>query len=41
MSKRSILKYQGSGFSDGPEVKNMPANAGDTGPGRSHVLQSN
>ena len=32
-------------FPDGPEVKNSPANAGDTGsipgPGRSHISQGN
>ena len=34
-----------AGFSGGTAVKNLPANAGDTGsspgPGRSHVPQSN
>ena len=40
-----LLKKQCRDFPDGPVVKNLPANAGDTGsspgPGRSHMPQSN
>ena len=39
------LKINGWGFPHGSVVKNLPANTGDTGsssgPGRSHMLQSN
>ena len=39
------LKIQFVGFPGGPVVKNLPANAGDTGsipdPGRSHMPQGN
>ena len=41
--KKRIITPQG--FSDDAVVKNLPANAGDTGsspgPGRSHMPQSN
>ena len=40
-----ILKYQLRDFPGGAVVKNLPANAGDTGsipgPGRSHMQRSN
>ena len=39
------FKTEGTGFPGGTVVKNLPANAGDTGlspgPGRSHMLRSN
>ena len=41
----SVLKKSLQDFPGGPVVKNLPANAGDTGSipglGRSHMLQSN
>ena len=43
--RKSILKINVPGFPGGAVVKNLPANAGDTGsspgPGRSHMPQSN
>ena len=43
--RKLALKNHSSGFPGGTVVKNLPANAGDTGsrpgPGRSHMLQSN
>ena len=43
--KRKEKKTKGEGFPGGSVVKNLPANAGDTGsssgPGRSHTPQSN
>ena len=40
-----VLKRQNRNFTGGAVVKNLPANAGDTGsspgPGRSHMPQSN
>ena len=40
----NVLKSFRKGFPGGSMVKNLPANAGDTGsipgPGRSHMLQS-
>ena len=46
MKPYKMLNYtRKGGFPGGSVVKNLPANAGDTGlipdPGRSHVLQSN
>ena len=41
----SFVKTKCQGFPDGAVVKNLPANAGDTGsspvPGRSHMPRSN
>ena len=40
-----LIKIMAEGFPGGAVVKNLPANAGDTGsspgPGRSHMLWSN
>ena len=45
MEYYSELKRNELGFPGGTVVKNLPANAGDTGsspgPGRSHMLRSN
>ena len=42
---KALLKNQYGDFPGGGVVKNLPANAGDTGlspgPGRSHMPQSN
>ena len=42
--RNSTNKSMGMGLPDGAVVKNLPANAGDTGsspgPGRSHMPQS-
>ena len=44
-NKKMILKRQIGGFPNGPVIKNLPCNAGDTssilGLGRSDMLQSN
>ena len=43
--RKAILKIRAEDFPGGAVVKNLPANAEDTGsspgPGKSHVLQSN
>ena len=33
--------YRSQGFPSGAVVKNLPANTGDMGPGRSHMPRSN
>ena len=41
MRKLVLYKKRNRDFPGGTVVKNSPANAGDTGPGRSHMPQSN
>ena len=45
VGKKNSVKILNVGFPGGAVVKNLPANAGDTGsspgPGRSHMLRSN
>ena len=43
LRRKLSLEVEEQGFPGGAVVKNLPANAGDTGlgPGRSHMPQSN